>query len=151
MMRVGAVAGLPILGASLGLRYAGAAWLPLEAALDFGVALTAAWIVGTVSAPESSVRFLERRPLVYLGTISYGVYLFHGFVPYVLGRYVAGLWEMPWPATLVLLSSVTITAASMSWFLFEAPILGTRNASGQRASGLAGRRARGQSGSRAIR
>lgn len=141
MMRVGAVAGLPILGASLGLRYAGAAWLPLEAALDFGVALTAAWIVGTVSAPESSVRFLERRPLVYLGTISYGVYLFHGFVPYVLGRYVAGLWEMPWPATFVLLSSVTITAASMSWFLFEAPILGYKERfgpAGQRASGPAG-------------
>jgi peptidoglycan/LPS O-acetylase OafA/YrhL len=125
MMRVGVAAGLPLLAVSLAIRGAGLAGEPVEIALDVGVSLASAWIVGSATQGFGGYagRFLAARPVVYLGTISYGVYLFHGFMPYVLGRYVRGFVEMPWPLRAALLTMATITIASVSWRVFEKPLL----------------------------
>lgn len=67
-------------------------------------------------------RFLSLPPLVYLGKISYGLYLYHllTFEPYAfLVR------ELPWLAQLdhdVALLLLTIAMASVSWYLVELPL-----------------------------
>ena len=125
MMGVGLTAGLPLLAVSLALRYAGLTGVPFEVALDLGVSLSSAWLVGRAAAGFTGVtgRCLSWRPAIYLGTISYGVYLFHGFMPYVLGRYVDGFVDMAWPARALLLTTATIAIASLSWRLIEKPLL----------------------------
>jgi peptidoglycan/LPS O-acetylase OafA/YrhL len=129
MMSVGFLLGVPLLLASLALRYGGYAGVPIEVALDFGVSMTATWIVGRAARGyEGPIgAFLTARPIVYAGTISYGLYLIHGFMPYVLGRYVEGFVEMSWPLRALLLTSATIVTAAISWRFFEAPILGFKD------------------------
>lgn len=58
------------------------------------------------------------RPLIYLGTISYGIYLFHWSILLVVKE--KGL--LPWQTLLVTLA-VTLLAAALSWHFFEKPIL----------------------------
>jgi peptidoglycan/LPS O-acetylase OafA/YrhL len=125
MMSVGARAGVPLLAAMLVLRGAGFSSAPYEVALDLGVSLSAAWLVGAVATPVAGMRAmpLARTPLVYLGTISYGVYLVHGFMPYILGRYIPGFVDLGWPIRFLALTGATVAAASASWHGFEAPIL----------------------------
>jgi len=70
-------------------------------------------------------RGLRSRPAVALGTISYGVFLWHWFVLLVvqddwLGRPIG---EAAWPVVLVLALPVVIAAATVSWFALERPVL----------------------------
>jgi peptidoglycan/LPS O-acetylase OafA/YrhL len=125
MIRAGKGIGLPLLLGALTFRYAGVTGIPLEVVLDFGVSLCAAWLVGSAAGRFTGVfgTALELKAVAYVGTISYGLYLFHGFTPYVLGRYVPGYVEMVWPARALLSTLATFAAASISWRLFEAPIL----------------------------
>jgi peptidoglycan/LPS O-acetylase OafA/YrhL len=125
MIRIGQAIGLPLLASALVLRYAGMTGVPLEVALDFGVSLASAWLVGAAARGFSGSfgNALQLRPVVYIGTISYGLYLFHGFIPYVLGRYVPGFVEMSWPARAVLLTAATFSVAALSWRIVEAPLL----------------------------
>lgn len=125
MMSVGRLAGLPLLIVSLVIRYAGYSSAGLDALLDAGVSLTSAWIIGSAAGGIRGVigGFLSSPPIVYLGTISYGVYLFHGFMPYVLGRYVEGFIDLAWPLRAALLASATIAIAAVSWRAIEKPLL----------------------------
>jgi peptidoglycan/LPS O-acetylase OafA/YrhL len=125
MVRIGRLVGLPLLAGALALRYAGMTGVPLEVALDFGVSLSAAWLVGSAAKGFTGTpgAVLEMRAVAYVGTISYGLYLFHGFMPYVLGRYVPGFVGMSWPVRAALLTASTFMIAALSWRLFEAPIL----------------------------
>jgi len=121
----GRTLGAASLGGALALRYAGNMSVPVEVTLDFGVALTSAWLVGATARGMGGRvgAALERPAVVYVGTISYGLYLFHGFMPYVLGRYVPGFVDMPWPVQFVLLTGATLAVASISWRWFELPLL----------------------------
>jgi peptidoglycan/LPS O-acetylase OafA/YrhL len=70
-------------------------------------------------------RTLRTRPLVFLGLISYGLYLWHWFV---LGI-VQGEWlDWPlqqgnWPVVLAVGFPVIVAAAATSWFVLERPVL----------------------------
>ena len=129
MTRIGLAIGAPLLAAALALRYAGMTGVPLEVALDFGVSLGSAWLVGAAAKGFAGPfgRSLQWRPVVYIGTISYGLYLFHGFMPYVLGRYVPGFIEMSWPARSLLLTASTFVVSALSWRIVEAPFLRLKN------------------------
>src|SRR5213594_2676132 len=71
-------------------------------------------------------QFLEWKPMLYLGKISYGVYVYHPLMP-VLSRFLlmktVGLTladkTLPVSGLALLL---TIVIASLSWHLFERPI-----------------------------
>ncbi len=90
------------------------------------VALWSAWLIdGAYSGIGGTMgRILSFRPAVYLGTISYGVYLIHNFVPVEVNR-VFGFspaHEMPMPIRPIIMFLVTVLLASLSWYGFERPI-----------------------------
>jgi peptidoglycan/LPS O-acetylase OafA/YrhL len=66
---------------------------------------------------------LLQNPLVlYTGRISYGIYLFHGIIPYLFRN-----MEAPFYVTFLLYTSVTLVLASASWHLIEKPVNGLKN------------------------
>lgn len=70
-------------------------------------------------------RLLQSPPVLYVGRISYGIYLFHGFVPHLLARFHAPLPQL-WILRFPLLAGVTIAVASLSWYLLESPLNGLK-------------------------
>ena len=80
-------------------------WLVLRAAHGFRGALG---------------RLLASRPLTWLGTISYGLYVFHAF-PFLLMRF-APIRELHPLARFGLFLGLTVAIAHVSWRFFEAPI-----------------------------
>lgn len=62
---------------------------------------------------------LSARPLAYVGRISYGIYLFHVPIYYLLWRYApAGRPAVYWPVV----TAISILVAAASWELVESPI-----------------------------
>ena len=57
-------------------------------------------------------RVLSWRPLTYVGTVSYGVYLFHSVI-----------MELTHITSFVVIMPLTLFAAAVSWSLIEQPIL----------------------------
>jgi peptidoglycan/LPS O-acetylase OafA/YrhL len=84
-----------------------------------GVSLIFTWLVGK-AADGKLWRLIEARPLVYTGKISYGLYLWHNFMPalavWLLG-YNPGAWTVAAFATLL-----TFAVAATSWKLVESPL-----------------------------
>lgn len=92
------------------------------------MAVTLLAIVAWAAQPGESIvaRGLMTRPLQFVGTISYGIYLLHPFVP-VAVRSVLSHFGFNTAATLGKLQLpffllATIGIASLSWYLFEKPI-----------------------------
>jgi peptidoglycan/LPS O-acetylase OafA/YrhL len=76
-------------------------------------------------------RLMDMAPLVYLGRISYGIYIFHGFVPTGVSRIfgVLGLHHMDIydsKAFLALNLAVLIGISSLSWHFFEKKVIGLK-------------------------
>ena len=70
-------------------------------------------------------RVLAWRPLAYLGRISYGVYLFHLFVPppvLSLAKHLGVTLPTRGPWRLLLFSTITLALATVSWRFIEQPI-----------------------------
>lgn len=70
-------------------------------------------------------RFLRTRVMVYLGLVSYGLYLWHWFVlQSVLGDWLGWPLQKGNPLVLLLVGfPVVLAAATASWYLLERPIL----------------------------
>ncbi|MDR5827180.1 acyltransferase [Caballeronia sp. LP006] len=86
------------------------------------------------SASGPLLRVLEWAPLAALGKISYGFYLYHGFIPdfykSVSVKALFGASGVPWWARfLCVLASFALTwiLARLSWRFIEAPILRLKN------------------------
>ncbi|HEX9992172.1 MAG TPA: acyltransferase family protein [Acidimicrobiales bacterium] len=140
--------GRPVPGAGVA-GVAGAAVLAwMTVAVDGGRAdlyegglLAAALAAGTVVAavelaPGAAVgRALSARPLVALGRISYGVYLWHWPLFLALNGARTGLTG--WPL-LAVRSLVTVAVAAASHRLLELPVRARRDRSPRLALGLAG-------------
>jgi peptidoglycan/LPS O-acetylase OafA/YrhL len=62
--------------------------------------------------------WLKWRPLEYVGTISYGIYVIHNPIAWMLERHGLNRWS-----NLLVTTVATVTIASVSWFCFERPIL----------------------------
>jgi len=75
-------------------------------------------------------KLLNFRPLLYLGKISYGLYVFHYFAPMVVAHCAKSLgWETALHQTSFAIpayAAFTLTAAAASWHLYERPINGLK-------------------------
>ncbi len=113
---------LLVVGSALVWAYAsGRLGAPLGGALrtlPAGVGFAA--IVVACSAPDAP-RLLSARPLAYLGTLSYGIYLWH--YPILLGLQAHGLLPRDFAATCALVGVLSIALAALSWHLIEQPVL----------------------------
>lgn len=94
---------------------------------DTAWAVLGAWVIDRAAGGVGGAvgRVLSFRPLVYLGRISYGVYLIHLFVPDLLYRLTspAGLpYPTRNPGIFLVFSTISIALAAMSWHWYEAPI-----------------------------
>ncbi len=121
LLRLGAWCGGIVLASALAghfhFRWSGfieAALFPTLLAIASGALILALWL--------NELPFLNRvlsRPLfVYLGSISYGLYIYHNFC-FVISRHSVGLRHVLMTVAALL---ATIIIASLSWFLFERPI-----------------------------
>lgn len=103
----------------------------LPGVLDIGLALALGtvflWIVR--SQASALVAALDVRPLAYLGTISYGFYLFHNLVPSKLGEAPALYARFGLPAEvervvpLVVQFALAFLLAHLSWQVLEKRVL----------------------------
>jgi peptidoglycan/LPS O-acetylase OafA/YrhL len=97
-------------------------------------ALFSAVLVLAATAPASSGlgRVLTAPALVYIGRISYGLYIVHHLVVFALQRHVVSVDRMPRVLGTQVLSQVvfslialgvSVLLAALSWHLYERPIL----------------------------
>jgi peptidoglycan/LPS O-acetylase OafA/YrhL len=86
-------------------------------------------LIGTIvlHAGDPRLRFLRDRRLVYLGSISYGLYLYHHFI-FEFVRYYEDYFGLNNRMILDFVKLVaSIAIASLSWKYIERPILGQKN------------------------
>ena len=91
-----------------------------------GVSLIFMWLVGSAAQGfKGKLRaILEWRPILFVGTISYGMYLYHFFMPGLV-TYFADSLRLRRPGTLLMFvcaSALTFFVAVASWYLIERPI-----------------------------
>jgi peptidoglycan/LPS O-acetylase OafA/YrhL len=92
-----------------------------------------ALVLATLVAGPWQVMLLSRGPAKWLGTISYGVYLFH--FPVIVGLRMTGHWPQDsLTRELLAVLAITLPAATLSWFLVERPAIrwAQRRTSGSR-------------------
>jgi peptidoglycan/LPS O-acetylase OafA/YrhL len=89
----------------------------------FGVALFYAGVIGLVLcyAGHRWLAPLRLGPLCYLGRISYGIYLYHYIIYWVVDGFRFD-YKQPWYVGAAKIA-LTIAVAAASWHLIEAPIL----------------------------
>jgi len=108
-------------------RPGGLSWQAANVVSGFGAALTFSWLIGTAGQGFGGLfgRALEWIPLRYLGKISYGMYVYHLFVPGLMAylAWAGGIYY--WSTGLeafVVYTSLTIAIASLSWRVLERPL-----------------------------
>jgi len=90
------------------------------------VALALACLVGKTAEGFGGLsgRLLSLRPLQYVGTISYGIYLYHLFVLQAFWK-LLGVARQPLldkgPVLFLIVASMTVAMAAMSWKFLEQP------------------------------
>lgn len=100
--------------------------VPNEAILYVGrmfyicVAMTLAVMACSIRGDHALVPFLANKPIRYIGSISYGMYLFHPFGINLTDRLFAFSEQWPGPALqFFFISATTIALASLSYWTYE--------------------------------
>jgi peptidoglycan/LPS O-acetylase OafA/YrhL len=95
---------------------------PLRTALcDVPAAVGFALVVGALVAAPIRARALSNATMRWLGTLSYGMYLWH--FPLIYGLRAAGLWPSELVPAMVLTLAGSIVLAAISWYGLERPIV----------------------------
>ncbi|MFC3156799.1 acyltransferase family protein [Gilvimarinus japonicus] len=96
-------------------------WNPL-------IALSLALMVYCATHQQCHGAVLGSRPLVWLGEVSFGIYLWHFPVQKALNLIAPGYWDTPTTSALALCVStlITLPLAALSYYFIEKPIMGWR-------------------------
>jgi peptidoglycan/LPS O-acetylase OafA/YrhL len=148
---LGAVATSVLIAAGVGFVFLGGYWHEasgrgftyatfsgLPAALGFALVIAAA-----SAGRGPAVGWLSARPLVAIGVISYGIYLWH--LPLLLVTRNAGLMPDAFVLRLVVMLVLALAAGFASWRLVERPLIRRFGGAGEPASPRRRRPVRGQS------
>ncbi|HEV3272673.1 MAG TPA: acyltransferase [Candidatus Methylacidiphilales bacterium] len=113
------------LGRALMTLPEGNVWLALTESVD---AVFLAWVLAAslTGMQDRYARILSWEPLVYLGKISYGVYVYHVFIIVLVSPLLASLGmteDHNAFARIAILLAVTFAVASFSWHWIEQPFL----------------------------
>ena len=94
-------------------------WPPL-------VALAIAVLVYHLKDPLPGMAWLSSRALVWLGHVSFGIYLWHFQVMRVMVLLFPDTWGTPWQSVVALLivMPITLAMAALSFYLIERPLMG---------------------------
>ena len=94
-------------------------WPPL-------VAVAIALLVYCLREPTPELNWLNSRILVWLGHVSFGIYLWHFQVMRALVLLFPESWNSPLESLLALLIAVpvTLSLAALSFYLIERPLMG---------------------------
>ena len=90
------------------------------------IALPIAGLVYFLRDPSPEWQWLQQRWLVWLGHVSFGIYLWHFQVMRVLVLLYPDLWDTPATSLLALLISLpaTLALAALSYYVIEKPLMG---------------------------
>lgn len=94
---------------------------------DLAASMIFAWLVSSAGLGFKGVtgRLLSFQPFVYLGKISYGIYLYHNFMVLIIVpvfNYFNIAYQAPSLQHFILSSTLTLILASLSWQFIELPI-----------------------------
>ena len=117
----GALSVIGVAGLAVLAHYATGSAREFRAGLLIAVAVAAVLVIAPVALDQGSpvARALACRPLVWLGAISYGVYLWHWPIFLALNGERTG-WS-GW-SLFAVRCAATVVAAAASWWLLEQPI-----------------------------
>ena len=91
-------------------------------------ALLFVWVINRGSSGFTGIgaKILELKPLVYTGKISYGIYVYHPFiyflVPILFSQMDIDFSYLPRGIQFGLLAGTTVVTAAISWHFFEHPL-----------------------------
>ncbi|MCA8477418.1 acyltransferase [Burkholderia multivorans] len=77
-------------------------------------------VVGLMNERSWTARFLSMRPIVWLGNLSYSIYLCHMLVWHVTSKFLPVIWTSA-PLRLVVQVSATMVMATASYYFLERP------------------------------
>lgn len=97
-------------------------WLTI--AWDLVMGMLIAWVVSLVIQPLHGLGWLSARPLLWLGNLSLGIYLWHLPVLRWLPRVMPGAWNTPQDSALALTICLAATffMATLGYLLIEKPL-----------------------------
>ena len=101
-------------------------FIPAVTLGDLGLAMFGFWLIGTAAIGFRGWfgKLLAAPTIVYVGTISYGLYIYHNFMAIVVPHMFARLLNLQSGgySFFLLCTAAALVTASLSWFLFEKPI-----------------------------
>lgn len=90
--------------------------------------ITTLFICAVILSPTSATtRLLETKLVAFIGTISYGMYLYHMFCLHAARAIVSRLNFPSYPTVFLIGILITIAVASASYYLLERPFLKLKN------------------------
>ena len=116
--------GAPVFAVTIVMRWFSVGDVTRDVPLGFAMPLASAWLVWRAAEGFGGIakKIFEWRPALYVGRISYGVYVYHALMPYFLKR-LFPIWTYGEGQQFVILVSTTIVVASISYRLLEQPFL----------------------------
>jgi peptidoglycan/LPS O-acetylase OafA/YrhL len=124
------VFGLMLLMVVLASRWSGKAWRVRMIFEDTAFLLVSVWLVERAARGFRGIgkAVLEFAPLVYVGTISYGIYVYHEFIPpliEMIHQHFGMSLGFPAEEGLVrfgYVTAATLLLAALSWHFYEKPL-----------------------------
>jgi peptidoglycan/LPS O-acetylase OafA/YrhL len=85
-----------------------------------GISLFFMWLVSVCANGASGItaKLMSSRALIYTGQISYGIYIFHNFIPSLVSPFLMHRFIFVFPSSVL----ITLVLASISYRFFETPV-----------------------------